>query len=447
MALTKATYFMISGASVNVLDYGVSESNSAADNDTAFALAVAAAKNKTLYIPAGVYEISATITVLLDSVNNRSTNICGEGLGTQLKWMGGNGVPVIFYSTSGIDQNVPLCIIEKIYIKNGNSATTLTGIRIGDNAYYGVRGVCNFTVRNNRIDSCWTGIQIYYESDQVSIHDNHVSGYQATGIQNSGSTGCRIENNHCQNGSTGTWSIYSDKGNTIVMGNVLQSDNAGAIWLENANDFTVLNNYSECGLDATGTNFLKLTNCIAGFVANNNVGGYRGVDVYTIDATCNGITFGPNRHAQSGGFPLSLIKIAVGATNICLAGEQITDASFSPGPKFSGSITSGWQSGVNFGTLLSNNINGNAADSWLGAQTIGTIAAGEAYLISASMSNVSHYNLVTVIQLNDYGGSAVVTNIASSNVQFYLQVSGSNIQLVNNTGITETMRYNIIRIK
>jgi len=446
MALTKATYSMISGASINVLDYGVSESNSAAENDAAFALAVAAAQNKTLYIPAGVYEISATITVLLDSVDNRSTNICGEGLGTQLKWMGGNGVPVIFYSTSGIDQNVPMCIIEKIYIKNGNSATTLTGIRIGDPSYVGVRGVCNFTVRNNRIDLCAVGIRIYYESDQVSIHDNHIAAYTEKAIDNLGSTACRIENNHCQNGSTGTWSIHSNRDNTIVMGNVLQSDNAGAIWLENSDNFTVLNNYSECGLDATGTNFLKLTNCIAGFVANNNVGGYRGVNIYTVDATCNGVTFGPNRHAQSGGFPLSLIKIESGATNICLAGEQISDATFTV-TKFDGSLTSGWQSGVNFGTLLSKNINGNVADSWLGAQTIGTIAAGEAYLISASMSNASYFNLVTVIQLNDYGGSAVVTNIASSSVQFYLQVSGSNIQLVNNTGVTETMRYNIIRIK
>lgn len=446
MSLTKVSYSMISGEVINVLDYGVSESNSAADNDVAFDLAVAAAHNKTLYIPAGVYEISSTILVTYNSASNRSTNIIGEGLGTQLKWMGGNGVPVINYLVSGIDQNAVMSVVEKIYITNGNSATNLTGIRIGDIDHIGTGGACNFTVRNNRIDSCWTGIQIYYESDQVSIHDNHISAYTATGIQNSGSTACRIENNHCQNGSTGTWSIYSNKGNTIVMGNVLQSDNAGAIWLENADDFTVLNNYSECGLDATGTNFLKLTNCMSGFVANNNVGGYRGVDIYTLDATCNGVTFGPNRHAQSGGYPLSLIHIASGATNICLAGEQISDATFFV-TKFDGVLTSGWQSGVNFGTLLSSNVNGNASDSWLGAQTIGTIAAGQAYLISASMSNTSHFNLVSVVQLNDYGGSAVVTNIASSSAQLYLQVSGSNIQLVNNTGVTETMRYNIIRIK
>jgi hypothetical protein len=447
MSLTKVTYSMISGASVNALDYGVSASNTAAQNDAAFALAVTAAQNKTLYIPAGIYSISATILITYTGSTNRSTNIIGEGLGTQLKWMGGNSVPVINYLVSGVDQNAVMSVVEKIYITNGNSATNLTGIRIGDISHIGTGGACNFTVRNNRIDSCWTGIQIYYESDQVSIHDNHISAYTATGIQNSGSTACRIENNHCQNGATGTWSVYSNKGNTIVMGNVLQSDNAGAIWLENANDFTVLNNYSECGLDATGTNFLKLTNCISGFVANNNVGGYRGVDIYTLDATCNGVTFGPNRHAQSGGYPTSLIKVAAGATNICLAGEQITDASFSPGPKFSGTLTAGWQSGVDYGTLFSSLIAGGAADSWLGALSIQTIAAGEAYLISASMSNTSHFNLVSVVQLNDYGGSAVVTNIASSSAQFYLQVSGSNIQLVNNTGVTETMRYNIIRIK
>lgn len=447
MSLTKVSYSMITGAVINVLDYGVSASNTAAQNNAAFALAVTAAQNKTLFIPAGVYEVSATILINYTSASNRGTNIVGTGLGSQLKWMGGNNLPVINTMVTGIDQNAVMGTISDLYITNGNAATTLVGIRIGDPTRVGVGGCCNYTVHHNRIDSCATGIQIYYESDQVSIHDNHIAAYTATGIQNSGSTACRIENNHCQNGATGTWSIYSDKGNTIVMGNVLQSDNAGAIWLENANDFTVLNNYSECGLDATGTNFLKLTNCFAGFVANSNVGGYRGVDIYTLDATCDGITFGPNRHAQSGGYPNSLIKIATGATNICLSGEQATDASFSPGPKFSGTLTAGWQSGVSFGTVLSSYLGGARADSWLGALSIQAITAGQAYLISASMSNVSYFNLVSIVQLNNYGGSAVITNIASSSAQFYLQVVSGNIQLVNNTGVTETMSYNIIRIK
>ena len=447
MPLTKVTYSMIDGAVINAKDYGVSTANTASQNDAAFALAVIAAANKTLYIPAGVYEISATIAVLLDSTSNRSTNIIGEGLGTQLTWMGGNGSPMIFYSTSGIDQNAPMCIVEKIYLTNGNSATTLTGIRIGDSGYVGVRGVCNFTVRNNRIDLCWTGIQIYYESDQVSIYDNHISNYGASAIQNSGSTACRIENNHCQNGATGTWSIYSNKGNTIVMGNVLQSDNAGAIWLENAANFTVLNNYSECGLDATGTNFLKLTNCVSGFVANNNIGGYRGVDIYTLDATCNGVTFGPNRHAQSGGYPLSLIKVAAGATNICLAGEQITDASFIV-KKFDGTLTAGWQSNVSFGPLFSSLIAGGASDSWVGAQTVLTLTAGQTYLVNASMSNTLYDVVCALVQLNNWGGSPVVTLLQVSNAgRLTIAASGNNIQITNGTGVAETIAYNFLRIK
>lgn len=447
MSLTKVTYSMITGEVINVLDYGVSESNTAAENDIAFDLAVVAARNKTLYIPAGVYPISSTILVTYTGTTNRSTNIVGEGLGTQLKWMGGNGVPVINYLVSGVDQNAVMTVVEKIYITNGNSASNLTGIRIGDIDHIGTGGACNFTVRNCRIDSCWTGIQIYYESDQVSLYDNHISSYTATGIQNSGSTACRIENNHCQNGATGTWSIYSNKGNTIVMGNVLQSDNAGAIWLEGCDDFTVLNNYSECGLDATGTNFLKLTNCISGFVANNNVGGYRGVDIYSVGATCNGITFGPNRHAQSGGYPLSLIKVAAGATNICLAGEQITDASFTV-KKFDGTFAAGWQSGVDFGTLFSSLIAGGASDSWVGAQTVLTLTAGQTYLVNASMSNAFYDVVCALVQLNNFGGSPVVTLLQVSNAgRLTVAASGNNIQITNGTGVAETIAYNILRIK
>lgn len=54
MSLTKATYSMIKGAPVNVLDYGASTSSSNCSAEFAAALA-AVPTNGTLYIPAGVY--------------------------------------------------------------------------------------------------------------------------------------------------------------------------------------------------------------------------------------------------------------------------------------------------------------------------------------------------------------------------------------------------------
>lgn len=53
MALTKVTYSMIEGATANILDFGASPSNSAADNTTAINAAIQAANS--IYIPSGVF--------------------------------------------------------------------------------------------------------------------------------------------------------------------------------------------------------------------------------------------------------------------------------------------------------------------------------------------------------------------------------------------------------
>lgn len=62
MALTKATYSMISGAVVNVLDYGA-DPTAATDSKTAFQAAVTAAGNGTVFVPNGNYKINTTVTL------------------------------------------------------------------------------------------------------------------------------------------------------------------------------------------------------------------------------------------------------------------------------------------------------------------------------------------------------------------------------------------------
>jgi hypothetical protein len=65
MSLTKATYSMIDGAPVNVLDYGASPSATSSANATAFQAAINAcvANRQALYIPGGDYSINATLTI------------------------------------------------------------------------------------------------------------------------------------------------------------------------------------------------------------------------------------------------------------------------------------------------------------------------------------------------------------------------------------------------
>lgn len=60
MALTKATYSMISGAPANVLDYGADPTGAA---DSAAAFTAAFAVSNMVYVPSGSYDLASTITL------------------------------------------------------------------------------------------------------------------------------------------------------------------------------------------------------------------------------------------------------------------------------------------------------------------------------------------------------------------------------------------------
>jgi hypothetical protein len=72
MSLTKATYSMITGAPVNILDYGA-DLTGVADSTSAIQMAVNAGKK--VYFPAGTYKVTATINLVEGSF------IFGDGIG------------------------------------------------------------------------------------------------------------------------------------------------------------------------------------------------------------------------------------------------------------------------------------------------------------------------------------------------------------------------------
>ena len=70
MALTKVSYSMITGAPINILDYGASPSASASANRIAIQAAITAGgSNCDVYFPAGTYAVDAQITIANDRVN------------------------------------------------------------------------------------------------------------------------------------------------------------------------------------------------------------------------------------------------------------------------------------------------------------------------------------------------------------------------------------------
>jgi hypothetical protein len=101
MSLTKVSYSMITGAPVNILDYGFATSASAATNKTAFLAAVAAAgEGGQVVIPQGTYNIDGEIQIIKKGVTI-------QGAASNYRYSadaGFTGTKLVFTSgTSGID--------------------------------------------------------------------------------------------------------------------------------------------------------------------------------------------------------------------------------------------------------------------------------------------------------------------------------------------------------
>ena len=123
MSLTKVSYSMISGASVNVLDYGV-VGDGTTNNTTALAVALAAVPtNGTLYFPAGVY-----CGYLLLRRNN--ITIMGDGsASTTLKLPNSCPTITVPWESGGTITGLPN-VIEVGEAALGNIANTYSKINI-----------------------------------------------------------------------------------------------------------------------------------------------------------------------------------------------------------------------------------------------------------------------------------------------------------------------------
>ena len=117
MSLTKASYSMISGASANAIDFGLSTSGAAADNTTAIQAAISSisAVGGVVQIPNGTYSInSITIPaeVSIQGYGPRATifNYAGSGSAFTL---GGTGTS-LYYN----------CGLSNLSIVMSNSAAT-----------------------------------------------------------------------------------------------------------------------------------------------------------------------------------------------------------------------------------------------------------------------------------------------------------------------------------
>jgi len=297
MALTKVTYSMIDGASLNVLDYGASTLNTPANNDIAFAAAVAAcvANNRALYIPSGTYQLTAsTVNFAADDLH-----IYGDGQSTVLQYTGtGFG----FY----LDGGAPGAGAEKMSVEN----LLIVGGPSITHGFYSSR-VWRSLFKNIEVRECTTnafyilhGVSNQYDSIKYSS-DSYTPVTSPTNGLNLGNAGagyytadCTFINSVFETVTNGIY-IIDGSGNTFV-GGTSESNDKGVVistgcnrnsfygmWFEDNSNLDLesngtSNSFSNCYFGSASTN---PTVVCAAAKATQFVGGYlRTIELQSVSA-------------------------------------------------------------------------------------------------------------------------------------------------------------------
>lgn len=209
MSLTKATYSMIDGATINVLDYGA-DSTGVADSTVAIQAAIDSAKAgvSTVYFPAGTYKTTASLVV------NRSLNLVGAGAPcTKIKPTDALTGPCILY---GVQGDTP---------RPGGTLCEITGLDLDGTDTTGVNA---------------SGIVTW--CSHLDFHDNTIQNFSGYGVYCVASWSNVIRNNWIYN-NTKTNILLEATCNAFVIDSnyILQSGEHG-VWLQGCNKAIVTNN-------------------------------------------------------------------------------------------------------------------------------------------------------------------------------------------------------------
>jgi len=258
MSLTKASYSMISGSPVNVLDYISGGTGTSGDPYVGWDTATPWAANTEFKFPKGVFQYSTTLSLPYAYIY-----IHGVGVGTTLKFTG-TGNCIAFDSISGI--NSPR--IENLCIDGNANATN--GIYT-NNANY---GVCrDVTIRNVSVAGFRSLFGVYWLIQNFYMGSNFgaITTYASAGIYlglggsaSSTVTAYTIINANIAECINSGIDINNGWGNTII-GGAVEANGAQGLYLgANAHDNLVNNLYIEGNstkavyVQGTGNNFIGL---------------------------------------------------------------------------------------------------------------------------------------------------------------------------------------------
>jgi hypothetical protein len=285
MSLTRVTYSMIEGASVSVLDYGASPSETAANNATAFNAAIAhcIANNLTLVIPDGVYQLPAGTTV---NFAGNGLRIIGQGRPT-LQYTGSG---IAFYCNAGVDgTRVDDMLIENLLIIGGPNVT---------HGCY-LSGVVRSAIRDIEVRECFSyafnirwGVSNLYENLKYSAAGESTIANTGVYLTNAGPglytadctfINCVSEdfagtgvNLHDASGNVFIGGTFEACENGLVVGTTSRLNTFTNVWFEQntIKDVEVAGNtntFINCNFISTGSSGCVIVSTGSG---NSFVGGY-----------------------------------------------------------------------------------------------------------------------------------------------------------------------------
>jgi hypothetical protein len=151
MTLTKATYSMIEGATVNVLDYGADKTG-VTDSTAAIQAAINAANSAgggCVYFPSGVYTIGTTTYLTLQS----NVSLMGDGPSSQLKLA--DNTPISPSLAALVAINETNILIENLYF-DGNRANQALLVGL-----FRVQNCSKVLIRGNWLVDC-NNVGVYF---------------------------------------------------------------------------------------------------------------------------------------------------------------------------------------------------------------------------------------------------------------------------------------------
>jgi hypothetical protein len=361
------------------------------------------------------------------------------------------------YYNAGLNSsfnNVKNLVFENTNRTGSTILNGVVGLRVGRKlgGITGNFGSCNMTIRKNQFLYCETPVEIWSESDQVTIDDNYMFVYTVNGIlctadpvcvTGTGNSAVRVTNNHIMGGQAGSIAVTLKGAAVSVKGNTIQNaTGANGIYLDGCTAFDVSGNYTETTIGAVY--WIRSVASFAGYIGENTVGGYAGATLIDINAASHDINIGPNHHNQAGGSALHGVTIASGASGINVVGKQ-----------YSTGISNDIFGGPNLlidGDGLLQSLKFNSASGFQNVASFSTVDLFTAPALGATCYLVyitqaaNNYEAVALVTFPDGLSAGVVTQLMATNVGLSVGCTGLVIQAVNGVVGSKTVKYSIIRI-